>query len=93
MMLKLLVSPGPEASADIVPWPDLTAAAYCLRLNLDPAQIAIHMPDGPNGREELAAFLRKLSQHAGLLAAVLDPQHGAGWVGGLPTQDKSGWMG
>lgn len=88
-MLKLLVSPGSEASVDIVPWPDVTAATYCLRLNLDPALIAIHMPDGPDGREELAAFLRKLSQHAGLLAAVLDPANGAGWVGNMPEQLKT----
>ena len=64
-MLKLMISPGPAASADIVAWPDSAAAEHCLRLNLDPAQIAIHVPDGPDGREQLAAFLRTLSQHAG----------------------------
>jgi hypothetical protein len=85
-MLKLMVSPGPGASADIVAWPDTDAADHCLRLNLDAAQIAIHVPDGPDGRERLAAFLRTLSQHAGLLAAVLEPAKGAGWVGCMPEQ-------
>ncbi|SDH58576.1 hypothetical protein SAMN05216553_13113 [Lentzea fradiae] len=84
-MLKLMISPGPAASADIVAWPDSAEAEHCLRLNLDPAQIAIHVPNGPGGREQLAAFLRTLSQHAGLLAAVLDPAKGAGWIGNTPT--------
>lgn len=84
-MLKLMISPGPAASADIVAWPGSAAAEHCLRLNLDPAQIAIHVPDGPDGREQLAAFLRTLSQHAGLLAAVLEPSKGAGWVGNTPA--------
>lgn len=86
MMLKLLVAAGPGASVDIVPWPDAVASAHCLRLNLGSAQIAIHMPDGPNAEQELAAFLRTLSQHAGILAAVLDPKGGMGWAGGLPEQ-------
>lgn len=85
-MLKLLISPGPNASADIVPWSDEAEPAHCLRLNMDPSMIAIHMPEGPNGREEMAAFLRSLSQHAGVLAAVLDPTGGMGWVGNMPTQ-------
>ncbi|SFR21979.1 hypothetical protein SAMN04488564_10622 [Lentzea waywayandensis] len=86
MMIKLLLAPGPDAAADIVSWPDETAAGYCLRLNLDPSQIAIHVPDGPDGEQLLASFLRKLSQHAGLLAAVLEPKSGTGWVGGMPDK-------
>ncbi|WP_394614575.1 hypothetical protein JNUCC0626_32490 [Lentzea sp. JNUCC 0626] len=83
-MLKLMIAPGPDASADIVAWPDTDTAGHCLRLNLDPSLIAIHVPDGPDGRKQLAAFLRSLSQHAGLLAAVLEPGKGAGWIGNMP---------
>ncbi|MFD9699431.1 hypothetical protein [Lentzea sp. NPDC059081] len=86
MMLKLLISPGPDASADIVPWPDKADAAHCLRLNMDPSMIVIHMPEGPDAREEMATFLRSLSQHAGILAAVLDPKGGMGWIGNMPEQ-------
>lgn len=85
-MLKLLISPGPDASADIIPWPDKEDAGHCLRLNMDPSLIVIHVPEGPEAREGMAAFLRSLSQHAGILAAVLDPKGGMGWVGNLPER-------
>lgn len=35
--------------------------------------IVIHAPDRPEGRQELAVFLRSLANEAGLLAMVLDP--------------------
>ncbi len=41
-MLKLLVSPGGGQRGHRA----VAAAAYCSRINLDPAQIAVHMPDG-----------------------------------------------
>ncbi|TWP51257.1 hypothetical protein FKR81_16735 [Lentzea tibetensis] len=73
-MLKLMASPGPDARAEVVPWPGMVTAAYCLRLHLDPSMIVIHIPEGPNGREQLAAFLRSVANEAGLLAMVLDPK-------------------
>ncbi|TWP51560.1 hypothetical protein FKR81_15310 [Lentzea tibetensis] len=72
-MLKLMVSPGPNAKAEVVPWPAVTYA-YCLRLHLDPSMIVIHMPEGPDAQKEMAAFLRSLANEAGLLALVLDPR-------------------
>lgn len=73
-MLKLMVSPGPDAKAEVVPWPGMVTAAYCLRLHLDPSMIVFHIPEGPDGRERLAAFLRSVASEAGLLAMVLDPK-------------------
>lgn len=76
-MLKLMLAPGAHARAEIVPWPGVVTAAYCLRLHLDPDMVVIHIPEGPDGRRELAAFLRSVSRESGLLATVLDPDPGA----------------
>jgi hypothetical protein len=91
-MLKVMMAPGSAARAEIVPWPGVVTAAYCLRLFLDPEMVVIHIPEGPDGRRELASFLRSVSREAGLLATVLAPDSGTYGPSGQQEPGLKEWF-
>ncbi|XVV05908.1 hypothetical protein ACQPW3_11140 [Actinosynnema sp. CA-248983] len=73
-LVRAMFTLGPEAVAEVIPWPG--TELYALRVRLDPGEVVIGPADGPEGAAEMAVFLMALGEVCVMLASILDAHPG-----------------
>jgi hypothetical protein len=70
MRFNVACTPGKDAAVAFL-W--VTKHVPTLVIYLDPVNVAIQLPPGPDGEQRLAEFCRELAREAAKLAVEVDP--------------------
>ncbi len=86
-MVNATAAPGPQSAADMVM---ITEDIPALVMFLDPGNIAIQLPNNPEGPGVMARLAREIENSARKLAEMLELKHGL--VGGKHHLTDPSWF-